>query len=158
MQNVDELLNKLFQPNTNSLDNLIIKGSLILFNYSFWKNDPRPLVLVTDYNVKGMLRGINLHYLTYPYITSMLNSASNFQGSFSYNNIRNNSYIINSFRSYKWSGISGIKKFDIRFINQMISNARNFDPNQIQAIRQSVNQQLQQQYLPSADQMNTQGI
>jgi len=159
MQTVDELINKLFQqPESNSLNNLIIKGSLILFNYMFWKNDPKPLVLVTDYNINGQLRGINLHYLSYPYISLMLNTASNFQGSFSYNNIRNNSYIINSFRSYKWSGISGIKKFDISFINQMISNVRSFDPNQIQSIRKSINQQLQQQYVPSADQItNNQG-
>ena len=103
------------------------------------------------------MRGINLHYLTYLYIRNILNIASNSQGGFSYNNIKNDSYIVNSFRSYKWNGISQIKKFDLKFINQMIDNSRNFDPNQIQAIRQSVNQQLQQQYVSSADNMTNQG-
>lgn len=152
MQNVNELLGNLFQKtDATSLNNTILKGSLIIFNYSFWRHDPRPLVIVTDYNMSGKMRGINLHYLTYSYIRNILNIASVSQNGFSYNNIKNNSYIVNSFRSYKWSGISQIKKFDINFINQMINNVRNFDPNQIQSIRQSVNQQLQQPYVPSAD-------
>jgi hypothetical protein len=152
MQNINELLGNLFQQTSaTSLNNSIVKGSLIIFNYSFWKNDPRPLVIVTDYNIQGKMRGVNLHYLTYPYIRNILNIASVSQIGFSYNNIKNDSYISNSFRSYKWSGISQIKKFDIQFINQMINNVRSFDPNQIQSIRQSVNQQLQQQNVPSAD-------
>ncbi len=154
MQNVNDLLGKLFQQtNTNSQNNNIIRGSLIIFNYSFWKNDPRPLVIVTDYNLNGKMRGINLHYLTYPYIKNILNIASNSQGGFSYNNIKNDSYITNSFRSYKWNGISQIKKFDLAFINKMIDNARGFDPTQIQSIRQSVNQQMQQEYVQGADQL-----
>lgn len=159
MQNVNELLGNLFQKtDATSLNNTIVKGSLVIFNYSFWKHDPRPLVIVTDYNMNGKMRGINLHYLTYSYIRNILNIASVSQNGFSYNNIKNDSYIVNSFRSYKWSGISQVKKFDINFINQMINNVRNFDPNQIQSIRQSVNQQLQQQYVPSADGLtNNQG-
>ena len=158
MQNINDLLGNLFQQQkANSLDNVISRGSLVIFNYSFWKNDPRPLVIVTDYNLNGKMRGINLHYLTYLYIRNILNIASNSQGGFSYNNIKNDSYIVNSFRSYKWNGISQIKKFDLKFINQMIDNSRNFDPNQIQAIRQSVNQQLQQQYVSSADNMTNPG-
>lgn len=158
MQNINDLLGNLFQQQkANSIDNIISRGNLVIFNYSFWKNDPRPLVIVTDYNINGKMRGINMHYLTYPYIRNILNIASNSQGGFSYNNIKNDSYIVNSFRSYKWTGISQVKKFDLKFINQMIDNSRNFDPNQIQAIRQSVNQQLQKQYIPSADNITNQG-
>jgi hypothetical protein len=154
---INQLVNNLFQQPNQPVNNQIIKGSLIMFKYSFWIHDPIPLVLVTDYNLNGKLRGVNLHYLTQFYILNLISSASNLKGVFSYNNIKNNSYIVDSFRSYKWEGISQIRVFDVSFISKMIQNVRNIDPTQVQSIRQSVNQQMQQQYVTPADQLTIQG-
>lgn len=154
---INQLVNNLFQQPNQPVNNQIIKGSLIMFKYSFWIHDPIPLVLVTDYNLNGKLRGVNLHYLTQFYILNLISSASNLKGVFSYNNIKNNSYIVDSFRSYKWEGISQIRVFDVSFISKMIQNVRSIDPTQVQSIRQSVNQQMQQQYVTPADQLTIQG-
>lgn len=154
---INQLVNNLFQQPNQPVNNQIVKGSLIMFKYSFWIHDPIPLVLVTDYNLNGKLRGVNLHYLTQFYILNLISSASNLKGVFSYNNIKNNSYIVDSFRSYKWEGISQIRVFDVSFISKMIQNVRSIDPTQVQSIRQSVNQQMQQQYVTPADQLTTQG-
>ncbi len=70
---------------------------------------------------------------------------------FSYQNIKADNYISNSFRSYKWGGISQVKKFDAQFIQKMMTMARTFDPSQIRAIRQSIDQQLQKQYIEKAE-------
>jgi len=147
------LLQQLFQPQSNqpnlAPNPFVTKGSLIMFRYSFWIHDPVPLVIVTDYTPAYRIRGVNLHYLTYSYISNLLTSSAGMQG-FSYQNIKGDSYISSAFRSYKWQGISQVKKFDAQFILKAMSVARNFDPTQIQAIRQSVEQQLQQQYVPKA--------
>lgn len=142
------VLQQLFQQSTvptaaNAASPYVTKGSLILFKYSFWIHDPSPLLIVTDYNPGQRMRGINLHYLTYPYVQGLITQSAN-NPAFSYQNIKMNPYIKSSFRTYKWSGISQIKKFDNQFVLRMINATRSFDPTQIQAIRQSIDQQLQQ--------------
>src|ERR1039458_5812057 len=64
------------------------KGSLVYFNYVFWIHDPYPLVLIAD--IYGQyIRGLNLHYLTFPYIKHVLQPGCD-NKQFSYKNIRNN--------------------------------------------------------------------
>lgn len=151
---MNPMLQQLFQqPQTNQsqiANPFVTKGSLVMFKYSFWIHDPMPLVIVTDYIPGVKMRGVNLHYLTYPYIRNLLTSMGAGTATFSYQNIKADSYISSSFRSYKWNGISSVKKFDTQFILKMMTVARSFDPSQIRAIRQSVDQQLQQQYVEKA--------
>ena len=128
----------------------VTKGSLVMFRYTFWIHDPVPLVIVSDLTPGTRLRGVNLHYLTFPYIHTILMTALQSQ-TFSYQNIKGDAYISSSFRSYKWNGISQIKKFDSQFVLKMMTIARSFDPTQIDAIRQSVDQQLQKQYIGKAE-------
>jgi hypothetical protein len=127
----------------------VTKGSLVMFRYAFWMHDPMPLVIITDYAPGRMIRGINLHYLTYYYISTLINqSATNM--AFSYQNIKGDTYIKSAFRTYKWPGISQVKKFDSQFILRMMTVGRTFDPAQIRAIRQSVDQQIQQELIGQA--------
>lgn len=151
---MNPVLQQLFQPAQQSpqggaVNQVISQGSLIMFRYSFWMHDPVPLLIVTDYNPGFKMRGVNLHYLTFPYISTILTNAAQTPG-FSYQNIRGDAYISSAFRSYKWNGISQVKKFDSQFVLKMMSIARTFDPSQVRAIRQSIDQQLQQEYLPKA--------
>src|SRR3954464_1790502 len=55
---------------------LLGKGSLVLFKYENWKHDPYPLVLVSRRYADGRIAGINLHYLTFRYIKNLLNRYS----------------------------------------------------------------------------------
>ena len=135
------------QPETFS-NTYVTKGSLVMFHYSFWIHDPAPLVIVTDYLPGQRLRGVNLHYLTFHYIKNLLGRVA---VNFSYQTIKGDAYISSSFRTYKWAGISQVKIFNSKFVLQMMAIARTFDPYQIRAVRQSVEQQLQQQIIQKAE-------
>jgi hypothetical protein len=124
--------------------NTIQKGSLIVFPYLYWKNDPMPCVLVSSVN-GYVLKGINLHYLTFTYIKKLLMPNVN-NPSFSYYNIKSDPYITSAFRSYLVRGIAFEKSrvIDAKFLLQMMTLAKSFDPNQIRAIRQEIERQLSQ--------------
>ena len=57
----------------NVTNTAVVRGSLVTFNYIFHKpgHDPAPLVLITDIWDR-YIRGINLHYLTFPVIKKMI--------------------------------------------------------------------------------------
>ena len=146
----DPVLKQLFEPvnqPTAGTTEYVTKGSLVMFQYAFWMHDPVPLVIVTDYLPGRRVRGVNLHYLTFTYISNLLTRVST---AFSYQSIKGDAYISSSFRTYKWAGISQVKIFNSKFVLQMMTVARTFDPYQIRAIRQSVEQQLQQQIIGKA--------
>lgn len=137
---------------------VVSRGSLVTFTYLFRKpgHDPQPLVLLTDVAYGGGLycRGINLHYLTFPVIKKLL-----FPGpgrsicdspNFSYQYIKGNQYIVSAFRQYKRNGIQSLKKLDCEFIVNAMAVARSFDPNEIEAIRKSVREQIQKAVGPQA--------
>jgi len=149
-QSVDNLFKSLGQ--NESPNSFIKRGSLLAFSYSFWMNDPYPLVIVTDVISNVRVRGVNLHYLTFPYIKNLLGNSCG-QTGFSYKNVKGDQYIINAFRTYKWQGIRQIKQLDCNFLLTVMATVRSFDPNQVQAIRESVRDQLQRATNPKADQM-----
>ncbi len=141
--------NPTIHPNT-----YINKGSLISFNYTKWKHDPYPLVLITDITPGVKLRGVNLHYMTFNSIKNIIkNSCSN--PGFSYSNIRGDKYIISAFRSYEWASIRQIKRFDCNVLLNIMATVRNYDPSESKAIREAVQQQLKQVVNTKADSMTT---
>jgi hypothetical protein len=130
------------------------RGSLITFSYLFAKpgHDLNPLVLVTDVNyfVKSKnridLRGINIHYLTFPMIKQLIFSGGGQtvceNPMFSYQQIKGNNFIASAFRQYKKNGIQNLKKLDCQFVINAMNISRSFDPNEIEAIRKSVREQI----------------
>lgn len=153
-RNIASLLGNFFKPvghdvvaNPNpriSTNNVLRKGALISFSYSFWKNDPFPLVIVIDYMPGRILRGVNLHYLTYGYISEVVKASKSV--GFSYRNIKPNPYISNAYRSYKWQGISKIKVFDTNFILKVIQT---INPADVKAIRQEIENIIRQTANPA---------
>lgn len=134
---------------------IVGRGSLVTFRYLFHKpgHDPMPLVLITDV-WSNYIRGINLHYLTFPVIKGLLfpgpgRSICDSPG-FSYQYIKGNEYIVSSFRQYKRNGIDSLKKLNCEFIVNALAISRSFDPNEIQAIRKSVREQINRIVNPPA--------
>jgi hypothetical protein len=127
----------------------VAKGSLVYFNYLFWIHDPYPLVIISDIYPQ-YIRGLNLHYLTFPYIKNILQPNCD-SGNFSYKNIRNGNipykteYIPKAFRTYKRSGIRSLKSLDCSFILNVLASTRGIDPAEVEHIRQVVQQQIKQQ-------------
>lgn len=138
------------------------RGSLITFNYLFHKpgHDTWPLVLVTDVNYQtktspqSFVRGINLHYLTFPIIKKLLfpgpGQSVCDNGIVTYQYIKGDEYIKSAFRQYKRNGIASLKKLNCDFIVNALAISRSFDPNEIEAIRKSVREQLRRIVNPTA--------
>jgi hypothetical protein len=131
------------------------RGSLITFNYLYHKpgHDPAPLVLVTDVWNK-YVRGVNLHYLTFPTIKKLVFPAPGQSicesPQFTYQYIKGNEYIVSAFRQYKREGIQQLKKLNCEFIVTALAVSRSFDPNEIEAIHKSVREQVWQLVNPQA--------
>ncbi len=130
----------------------IKKGSLIAFQYNFYKHDPFPLVLVgklNDWNQFGMIAGLNLHYLTFRYMKYLTTAYCG--KNFEYGLIKGNKYIVNSYRSYKKDGRRRVQVLDCDFLNGVLKTARSFKPSELEAIRQEVQRQLRAKMHPTAD-------
>ncbi len=127
----------------------LTKGSLVSFNYQFFKHDPYPLIVITDI-FKDYIRGVNLHYLTFPFVKRIL-SAHCDNMMFSYFIIKNDAYIVNAFRTYKRLGVKQLKKLDCGFLLRVLEGVRTFNPAEVEAMRQYVRDQLRQQVNPRAE-------
>ena len=149
--------NGLFIP----YNSFIKKGDLISFFYEYWKNDFSPLLIVSDSMLVSksgnMMRGVNLHYLTFPYIRNLLQNNKN-NPNFSYSNIKGNQYLTDAFRSYKLNAVTNIKKLDVNFILNVMATVRTFDPNQVKAIRESIQEQIQRKINPTFEDLQQQGV
>lgn len=133
------------------------KGTLVTFRYEFSKpyHDPYPLVLVTDvaFPVAGRLdlRGVNLHYLTFPDIKSLLQPNCN-NANFSYATLKQGPYIAltKAFRQYKRSGIRQVKVLDCALLLNVLASVRAISPSEVEAIRRSVREQITRLTNPAA--------
>jgi len=135
--NLDFLFKSLPEKN-----GLLSKGDLISFNYIFHKagHDPYPNVIITDIN-NFYIRGLNIHYLTFPYIRNLLKENCN-NKLFSYKVFKDNSYLVSAFRQYKKTGMRNIKKLDCDFLLNLMGSIRAVTPNEVEAIRKNINDQL----------------
>jgi hypothetical protein len=130
-------------PQVLNVEGSVQPGMLIWFPYTQAKNDMSPLIVVAKAERGHLLKGVNLHYLTFPYIRRVL-LGSGGNPSFSYYNIRSDRYIVNAYRSYTWSAVlwNRAKIFDSKFIIQTISTMKTMDPLQLRAIRMDIESQL----------------
>lgn len=134
------------QQPTPQMPQPVTQGGLIVFHYMMWKNDPTPVVIVSSVVPGVMIKGVNLHYLSFPYVKRVLGIGGG-NPSFSYYNIKADRYLSGAFRSYSWSGIdfSSMRVLDTKFLLQTMRMVNSFDPLQIRAIRQQIESQLNQQ-------------
>ena len=140
--------------------NKITSGSLISFSYpqSYATipnviHDPFPMVLITDvWKKAGYIRGVNLHYLTFPYIKRLL---TGFGGkSFNYQmNIKADKYLANSFRMYVMQGVRQPKRLDTDFLLNVLGSVRSFSPGELEQIRMNIQQQIQQRLQTKAEEL-----
>jgi hypothetical protein len=131
------------------------KGTLVIAKYDFWKHDPYPLILVSALYNDQRLAGINLHYLTFKYVKSLVKAYCNNRG-FGYHLIKGDKYIVNAFRTYKRAGLKQGKMIDGDFLLNVLGTARSYSPNEVEKIRQHIQQQLRQQINPRANQLTNQ--
>ena len=142
-------------PNQRMKGNFVaVKGSLVSFNYTFWKHDPYPLIIIIDNNpASDKLSGINLHRLTFPSIRELIAITSKM--GFSYKSVSDDENFKAAYRSYKRIGVRQMKVLDSNFLLRIMSAVRSYDPAEVQIIRRQVQEQIRQQTNPKASQMTT---
>ena len=120
------------------------KGSLVSFNYMFHKSghDPNPNVMVTGTD-SFYVWGVNVHYLTFPYIRNLLQKNCN-NTMFGYTNIKSDRFVTSAFRQYKKNGIRSLKKLDCDFVLNLLGSSRALTPAEVEAIRNTINDQMSQ--------------
>jgi hypothetical protein len=98
----------------------------------------------------GRIAGLNLHYLTFPYVRWLIHYHCG-NNSFRYTTIKNDRYIKNAFRTYKFAGLRLVRGIDCDFLKTVLHSLRSFDPEEIEAMRREVNRQLRQKLQERAE-------
>lgn len=125
-------------------------GSLVSFNYAFWKNDPYPLLIVIENSPgKDKISGINLHYLTFRDIKDIIGRAGKM--GFSYRSVSAARPFRDAYRSYKRMGVRQMKVLDPSYLLGVMGMVRSYDPAEVQIIRRQVQEQIRQQINPKAN-------
>ena len=163
LDTVRTTLNNLFQK-VESTPGGVRKGSIVRFMYRGWKHDPYPIVIVTDVNVAPVyrsdgrvieprIRGLNLNYLTFNSFNRVLQNCGD--AGFSYRSIMGNRDLLNAFRHYKFGfgNIVNLEILDCEAIKSAAMVTRAYDPNQADAIKEAIRQQLEQRANITAEQM-----
>lgn len=152
---IERIASNQYGPSVNK----ITRGSLISFHYpksyAIIPNvihDPYPMVIITDIWPK-YIRGVNLHYLTFPYVQRLL---TNFGGkSFSYSHIRNDKYMANAFRMYARMGVQQPKRLDTEWLLSVLGSVRSFSPGELEKIRSNIQQQIQHRLQAKANELTS---
>jgi hypothetical protein len=136
----------------------VARGSLIAFHYPISYaappneiHDPYPLVIITDIWPKHT-RGINLHYLTFPYIKNILQGNCG-NKSYSYFHVKGDAYIAQAFRMYYRIGMSQVKLMDCDFLLNLLGGIKSWSESEIEAVKQQIRQQVQKQLQTKADEL-----
>lgn len=138
----------------------VTKGSLISFyypqSYATIPNiihDHYPMVIVTDV-WRSYVRGVNLHYLTFPYVKALLTKFGE-NTSFSYSHIKPDVYMAQAFRMYVRAGIRRPRKLDTKWLTQVLGSVRSFNPGEIEKIRANIQKQIQNRLQAKAKELTS---
>jgi len=128
-----------YGPSVRTISN----GSLVTFAYQFAKNDVYPLVILTRVTTT-YFSGLNLHYLSFNNIKEIFqrNQINACNPLFNYQNVKSRTNLLGAFRKYKRVGIRNLKKLDCDLILNALATPRAIDPQQVEAIRESVKDQI----------------
>ena len=118
------------------------KGNLVTFQYLNYKHDSNPLLLVSGIDPAGMIKGINLHYLTFPNIKRLIETYCN--RTFSYEMVKGDLIVKKSFRKYKSVMIRNMRVVDCSFLLGIMGVARSYSPTEMEAMRLDVENQIRE--------------
>ena len=137
---------------------MVARGSLIAFHYPVSYAQPPniihdlyPLVIITDI-WPNHIRGVNLHYLTFPYIKNILQGNCG-NKTFSYFHIKADRYIAQAFRMYYRIGMSQVKLMDCAFLLNLLGGIKQWSESEIETVKQQIRQQIQKQLQAKADEL-----
>ncbi len=137
----------------------ITKGSVIAFHYPMSLavkpniiHDHYPLVMVTDIWSK-YIRGVNLHYLTYPYVRDFILKPHCNNMMFSYYHIKRSmlagQYLANAFRTFVRVGMGKVKLLDCDILLKALDIAKSaYTPEEIKSMQKYIQETISRQMNP----------
>jgi hypothetical protein len=135
------------------------RGSLISFHYPVsWAvipnviHDPYPMLIITDIWPQ-YIRGLNLHYLTFPYIKNILEIYGG--RNITWDTIKPDNYMAQAFRMYVRQGIRKPRLLDLPWLQAVLQEAKSFNPGEVEKIRMSIQQQIQNRLQAKADELTS---
>ena len=140
----------------------IRKGSLIKFKYLYSQakkpnviHDTRPVIIVTDF-MPNYIKGVNIHYLTFPIVKNLLNTHSK-NGMFSYASIKGSRYIAEAFRMYKRNVEvdATIEEIDYEVLLDLLGSVRSYTDNELQQVYNKIEAQIQSRLQIKADELES---
>ena len=139
----------------------ISRGTLVAFHYpiSFAQrrpniiHDPYPMVIITDV-WPTFIRGVNLHYLTFPFIKKILSSHCDNTG-FSYATIKSDKYVAGAFRMYNRKGMHRVKKMDCEWLLRVLKAVRSFSESELQKLQDQIQSQIQSRLQAKAEELTS---
>ena len=139
--------------------NSVGRGSLVSFHYpTSWAvvpnviHDPHPMLIITDIWPQ-YIRGLNLHYLTFPYVKNIL---SLYGGrNIDYQAIKPDQYMAQAFRMYVRRGVRKPRLLDLPWLQAVLQEAKSFNPGEVEKIRMSIQKQIQQRLQAKADELTS---
>lgn len=120
-------------------------------------HDPYPLIIVCDIWADRM-RGVNLHYLTFPYIKNLLQAHCE-DRTMSYSYIKSDKFMRDAFRTYIRRGVSRVKKLDCEILLTVLGTVRStFGTNEIENMRNYIRESLKAQMNTRIKQFNPENM
>lgn len=130
-----------------AVSGMLARGSLVAFRYPASRarrptmiHDPYPLVIVTDVWPTA-IRGVNLHYLTFPYIRRLLSQNCG-NPSYSYFQVRADAFLAQAFRMYYRNGMMQVRVMDCSFIQRLMTGIRSWSESEIEHVKTEIRAQI----------------
>jgi len=147
-----------YGPSTNRIQ----RGSLISFMYpismaikqGYQIRDIKPMLIVTHIGQRSV-QGVNLHYLTLPYLRAIVLNHGGDQSFSWHSRVKADAYLADAYRMYIRQGIQKPKILDIDWLKKVLFEIQSFDPNQLKAIRNNIQKQIQQKLQAKANQLTS---
>jgi len=147
-----------YGPSTKNIG----RGALISFHYpvtmsvnpNYQIRDIKPMLIITNIGQK-YISGVNLHYLTLPYLRAIILNHGGDQGFSWHSRIKADAYLARSYRLYVRRGIHKPKILDTDWLKKVLFEVQTFDPGQLKAIRENIKKQIQQRLQTKADQLTS---
>lgn len=138
------------------------RGSLISFQYpvsmavmpGYQIRDIKPMLIIANIGQR-YISGVNLHYLTLPYLRAIILNHGGDQNFSWYGRVRADEYLAQSYRLYVRRGMHRPKVLDVEWLKKVLFEVQTFDPNQLKAIRDNIQKQIQQRLQAKADQLTS---
>lgn len=122
-------------------------GAVLSYHYSLYRHDPYPVIILLR-DEGPYLFGINMHYVSFPTVTSLFRQ---YGDNMNYEQVKNDPRIQSAFRRYKKAAISQPRVRKLSEVIKRMSIPRIYPEHEIERARQDFRQQGESESQPVSE-------